>query len=183
MVASSLCWIPVVCAIALSAWPLNLSPERPLLVDELDGSYRGVRLGSSPRRVRAILGDPPSRGGGAPLGENFYETGGPTASAPPPRTGPITGYRYRGLLLELTSQGLYAMTATDGNAETRRGVGVGDSLATIRRAYPNLECGTANEGTEYVTFPYCGGRLGPRRYVWFGEDPIRSISLAVTPLG
>ena len=49
--------------------------------------------------------------------------------------------------------------------------------------YPDLHCGTANEGTEYITFPYCGGRIAPQRYVWFGEDPIRSISLSVTPLG
>jgi len=178
-----LCWVPVVWALAITAWPLNLSPEPPRLVDELGGSYRGAHLGDSPRRIRALLGDPSSRGGGAPLGEDLYEIGGPTSSQPPPRTGPITAYRYRGLLLELTSQGLYAFTITDGDAETRHGVGVGDSLATVRRAYPDLHCGTANEGTEYITFPYCGDRIAPQRYVWFGEDPIRSISLSVTPLG
>ncbi len=179
----SLCWIPVLSAAVVAVRPIDVSPEKPRVVDETRGSYRGVRLGDRPRRVRATLGEPPARGGGAPLGEDFYEIGGPTSSQPPPRIGPITAYRYRGLLLEMTSQGVYAFTITDGDAETGRGVGIGDSLGTVRRAYPGLECGTANEGSEYVTFPYCGGRLTPGRYVWFGQDPIRSITVAVTPLG
>lgn len=40
-----------------------------------------------------------------------------------------------------------------------------------------------NEGTEYRPYPYCLVRLGPDRYVWFGQDPIRSITVSSTPLG
>lgn len=66
-------------------------------------------------------------------------------------------------------------------AQTRRDVGVGDGLAGARRAYPQLQCGTALEGSEYATYPVCTARLGPRRYIWFGEDPIDTIAMDVGP--
>ena len=39
-----------------------------------------------------------------------------------------------------------------------------------------------NEDTEYVRFPYCTGRVADDRYIWFGQDPIRSITVTVCPM-
>ena len=60
---------------------------------------------------------------------------------------------------------------------TARGVGIGDTLAYARRRYPQLRCDVVNQGTEYVAFPACRARIAPRRYLGFGQNPIRSISL------
>jgi hypothetical protein len=70
---------------------------------------------------------------------------------------------------------------TDPQAETE-GVGVGDNLGLAEDRFPSLDCGVAR-ADEYRTFPYCGGRVGPRRWIWFGQDPIRSIVLTSSELG
>jgi hypothetical protein len=65
---------------------------------------------------------------------------------------------------------------------TRKGVGVGSTLADVRRAYPRLRCDTANEGTEYATTDFCAGRIARRRYIWFGNDPVSSITVSEAAL-
>jgi hypothetical protein len=46
-----------------------------------------------------------------------------------------------------------------------------------------LRCGTAYEGSEYEEYPACTGRIAARRHIWFGGDPIRNVTVAITPLG
>lgn len=118
-----------------------------------------------------------------PLGEDFYDAGGPTTVSPPPRTGPIKAYSYRSVAFQAASERVFALVVTDLRARTRRGAGVGDSLARIRAVYPNVRCFSANEGSEYPRYPACEGRVGRRIWAWFGRDPVRSISLASRPLG
>ena len=60
---------------------------------------------------------------------------------------------------------------------------IGDSLDEVRERYPGLRCGIRNEGTEYVEYPYCTGKLGPGRYIWFGENPVKSITMATQVMG
>ena len=68
------------------------------------------------------------------------------------------------------------------DAVTRAGVGVGDDLDDVRAAYPAAECDTANEGGEYTQFDYCTLRVAPGRYLWFGYDPVRSVTMSSEPM-
>ena len=61
-------------------------------------------------------------------------------------------------------------------------VTIGDQLEPAEAAY-RLRCGTANEGSEYEHFPACTGKIARNRYVWFGGEPIRNVTLATTPPG
>jgi hypothetical protein len=63
-----------------------------------------------------------------------------------------------------------------------RGVGVGSGLDEIRDAYPDAECGIANEDTEYTQFAYCTTNPAPDRYRYFAYDPVRSVTMSREPL-
>ncbi len=70
------------------------------------------------------------------------------------------------------------------DARTRAGVGVGDELARVREAYEGVECGEAIAGEplfgdDYPTYSWCRTRVRRIR-VFFGEDPIESITMTVT---
>jgi hypothetical protein len=145
-------------------------------------SFRGVSLDDTRSDVAAALGPvPESRGSSiAPVGEDFDEIGGPPFVATPGST--HQSLRYRDTTVLVSDNRVYGILTTDEEAETTEGVGVGDNLDVAEDAYPGLDCGVARAG-EYRTFPYCSGRLGPGRWVWFGQDPIRSIVLTSTELG
>ena len=117
-----------------------------------------------------MLGRPVVDGLAEPLGDGGATT--PTAGYTDWRP-----WRYRGLALFVGKKSVRGLTTTDKAAETRRGVRVGDSLATARRAYGDrLACGTdrAGEGPE---FQECSGKLTKRHWAWFGGDPIESIAV------
>lgn len=145
--------------------------------------YRDVTLGSARAQVVDALGSPPpgSRGSSiAPLGEDFDHIGGPPFIATPGLSHETLRYPDTSVLV---SDGrVYGLVITDPEAETAEGVGVGDNLGLAEDHYAGLECGIARAG-EYRTFPYCVGRLGSGRSIWFGQDPIRSIVLASSELG
>jgi hypothetical protein len=159
--------------------PLDESGE--VLIADDPGSFRAVRLGAPRVRVIAELGSSTgSRGSSiAPIGEDFDHIGGPPFIATPGSRHETLRYRDTSVLL--ADDRVYGFVITDEDAETTAGVGVGDSLEVARDAYPSLDCGIARAG-EYRTFPYCGGSLGLGRWIWFGQDPIRSIVLASTEL-
>ena len=119
-----------------------------------------------------------------PLGDDFYDVGGPNVVGEPPRS--ACNYprvmRYRGVVFGTCAGRVYHFMVTARGARTRRGVGIGDRLAKAKKAYPRLECGTQNEDGEYPTYPYCAGKVAPDRFAWFGEDPVRSIFLSSLPL-
>ena len=60
---------------------------------------------------------------------------------------------------------------------------IGDPLSAVKKAYPELHCGEANENTEYQPYPACAGEVAPDRYIWFGGDPVSNITLGDQPLG
>jgi hypothetical protein len=76
----------------------------------------------------------------------------------------------------------WLVTVAPEDAMTSEGVGVGSELDDVRAAYPGAECGTENEGTEYTQFKYCTLRVAPERYLWFGYDPVRSMTMSRRPL-
>jgi hypothetical protein len=169
--------IPLVWAGYRQLRPLDEPGTRPITT-----SFRGVSLEDTRGQATAALGAAPASSGSsiAPLGEDFAEIGGPPFVATPGST--IQSFRYRGTTVLVSDDRVYGILTTDDEAETAEGVGVGDNLEIAEDAYPNLECGVAS-ATEYRTFPYCGGRLAPGRWIWFGQDPIRSIVVATTEVG
>ncbi len=72
------------------------------------------------------------------------------------------------------------IVAEDG-AQTKRGVGIGDDLALVRGRYEHATCRDIH--TEGGSYPFCAVRVGARRYLWFGQHPIASVTLSRLPLG
>ena len=62
-------------------------------------------------------------------------------------------------------------------------MGIGDTLAYARQRYPSLHCDVVGPRTEYITPPFasCRTRLAPKRYLGFGHNPIRSITVMTVP--
>ena len=165
---------------------------RPLPLDERAGTFRGIGFGDSPADIRRVFGRPTPYSqteGSMPLGDDFYDVGGPTTSEFPPearKPGRSTEpgvMRYRGVTFSTYSGEVYELFVTAEGARTREGVRIGDDLDEAESAYPQLDCDTAYENSEYPEYPYCTGRVARARYVWFGEDPIRSIVISKYPFG
>ena len=78
--------------------------------------------------------------------------------------------------------GAYVIKIAIPGARTLAGVGLGDPLDAAEAAYPNIRCDVQNRDGEYVPYPYGTTKLGDGPHIWFGQDPIRSITLLATPL-
>ncbi len=164
-----------------------------VLIDENRGTYRGVGIGASPEDVREALGNIPFAEPNEPLSpeaaESFHEIGGPTVLAPPCRPTRRPGGRSRLQLLRypdvsfaFCDRRVFALVVIDRRARTRAGLRIGDGLEDARVLYPALRCGEAPSG-DIRRYPFCVGRLRPRRSLWFGQDPIASITVSTTPFG
>ena len=160
--------------------------SHPGRIDERAGTYRGVGLGDPVPAITQVFG--PQRPASDyeamapfryPEGGNYgpgvlqfgdYEPFGPTL-------------RYYDVVFTFKGgQGLGAFEVVEPGASTGSGVRIGDPLERARAMYPTLLCGTVNKDTEYEEYAACSGKLGPRRYIWFGGDPIKSITMSTNPL-
>jgi hypothetical protein len=153
-------------------------PEAKRIVDERSGSYRGLSLGDSEADVRDALGPAPSwteNDSIAPLDEDWDEIGAPNTIPSPGKPGTM---RYPHLSVLLDDGRVTAIVIAEPEAESLGGVGVDDDLGDARRAYPDLICDEAAAGDAGATFPYCAGRVGAKRWLRFGEDPVESITIA-----
>jgi len=147
-------------------------------VDERSGSYRGVTLGETEAEVRDALGPAPSwteDDSIAPLDEDWLDIGAPNQI---PSTGRPGALRYPHVSVLLDDGRVTAIVIAETEAESLGGVGVEDDLDEARRAYPGLKCDEAAAGDAGATFPYCSGRVGAKRWLRFGEDPVKSITIA-----
>ena len=193
-------WLAIAGALWLLTWggcgagPRDQRTSSPteFRLNETAATFRGVGFGASRARVVEKFGRPErysKKYGVSPVGELYVDLGLPWVVAPPPDRGSyedaLAGVlRYRGVSFQSTSRsGVYAFFVSARGTVTNRGVRIGDPLRRAQELYPELRCEVRNEGTEYVKYPYCAGRLGPGRHIWFGEDPIRSISMATRPMG
>ena len=144
------------------------------LVDDERGAYRGVRIGDGVDEVANALGEPERSPGFAPAGESPADAG-----VPQTLPGPGTVLKYEDVSLLAGQQGVYALMVTERGARTKRGVAIGDSMADARRAY-ELKCIDVAGGEsllgEQEFSPSCRASVGRLR-IWFGRDPIRSITL------
>jgi hypothetical protein len=161
-------------------------------LDERAGEYRGVGLRDPQRNVIRVFGRPAKEknpSGPLVVGNEIEAFGLPWIVAPPPRPRGTTrqlrrgAYRYRYVSFSTSPIfGVYKFTVVAPNTVTNRGLRIGDPLADVRRRYPGLNCGIRNKESEYPEYPYCAGKLGRGRYIWFGQDPVRSMSMAVRRL-
>ena len=152
------------------------SESATVSIDEQTGAYRGVRFGTSERGVIRTLGEPDRSPGFAPAGQNPSQIGVP-ASIP----GPGGLLKYEGVgFLATPDGGVYALIVTRAGATTMRGVSIGDSLDVARKKY-RLDCQKVAGGESLLggheNYPSCHARVGRGTDIWFGRDPIRSITL------
>jgi hypothetical protein len=158
------------------------SDPEPATVDEQAGTYRGVGIGSTRSEAERGLGRLKSGPNDplAPIGADPVEIGIPPA--PQDAGTGIAIWRFEHAVMAAGRGRAWLVSVAVRDAVTREGVGVGSTLDDVRAAYPAAECGTANEGTEYTPFDYCTLRVAPRRYLWFGSDPVRSVTMSTEPL-
>jgi hypothetical protein len=165
------------------------SAEHPRALAKIDdrGLYRGVGIGDTQMRVMRRLGRVSPGYELAPSGEHWYQFGGPPSIAAPRRCPrrfrrPFLRY-HRVVYMFSCDRRIYAVLVTQPGARTSRGVRIGDSLRAARKIYRGLKCGEGVFGELPSTrYPYCAGKIGRRRFISFGPDPIRSITIASTPL-
>jgi hypothetical protein len=153
----------------------------PVLVDEAAGTYRGVAIGDGPDQIQAALGPQEvadENEPGDPLGwEGRNEYGpSPLRLSRYGTPGSESWYRYRDVVLFLRNNKVGAFLVVDDNAQSARGVAVGMPLDRAEAAYPEGRCGTVNE-----EFPACTAMVSDKTWVWFGGDPIRSITVLNIP--
>jgi hypothetical protein len=184
--------------LAISLVALDLRDEHKEAVasiDELRATYHGVGIGDDARAVRRVFGQRPFAGMDEPLTPtkaDFVDVGGPTVVSPPckPTTrraggrSRLTLLRYDDASFLFCDGTVFALMVTASDARTTSGLGVGDELEKARRLYADLKCGEAPSG-DIGHYPYCAGviastRSGPRLHVWFGEDPLASITVSTT---
>jgi hypothetical protein len=164
----------VVLAAVLTACGGSDSPQSTL--DLSAGTYGGVGLGSALADIRARFGSGESapNGPASPLGREFSEIGG-AVSIPLPQGGRVEQrdiLRYENAAFLIADEQAYAIVVTSGGE-------IGHRLADVSRRH-GLRCGETSGG-EYREYPYCVGRIAGH-FVWYGGDPIRSITLSETSL-
>ena len=155
-----------------------------MLVDERQGVLHGVRFGDTENEVGARLGEETDdRDGVFPEGANYT---GPPVIRPPKtdlgsRNPPGELHYDDTAYLVSPTVGVFLMITLEHGARTRGGIGVGDDLELVRERYDRTECGEAVAGEPFFggeapTYPWCSAVVGDT-YVFFGEDPIASITL------
>jgi hypothetical protein len=152
--------------------------ERVAVIDEEAGTYRGVRLGDSAADVEQTLGPGvPATVMTAvvPLDVESWEHQGPVAVyGPPPKSdSELLALRYPEVAVGVARDRVISIDTLEAGATSARGVAIGDPLEKAKAAYPELECKSLDD----ASWRACHGRLGDR-YIWFGGDPIRDITIA-----
>jgi hypothetical protein len=161
-------------------------PSARFKVDDQAGSLAGVRLESPIAAVLRAFGPLPGRNPVAePSGSEHDAIGGPNGYAYPAHCRGYVSINNSDAAFAFCSGRLFVFVTTSDLAETMRGIRIGDSLQAAKRTYPELQCGASTgDSTDppVPQYPYCSGRVGPGRYLWFGQDPIRSIAMGSVAL-
>jgi hypothetical protein len=147
-------------------------------IDERTGAYGGVRFGMSEQGVIRVLGQPERDPGIAPAGQNPSQAGVPQEIPARPGFGLL---KYKDVVfMTRLGGGVYVLMVTKAGATTKRGVSIGDSMDDARRRY-RLKCSSVAGGESLFGgqkfYPSCGARLRHGVRIWFGRDPIRSVTL------
>jgi hypothetical protein len=149
-------------------------------IDERRGTVNGVGIGDRvavmERRFGAKQAADPYREPAGPLSVEVGEYEGPShfGLGPP-------FYRYERVSF-FAEGGRIVGFMVVAEAQTASAIATGDDLDRVREVYPHARCGEAPRG-EYGHYPACVVRLGPRRVVWFGGDPVSTIMVGMRELG
>jgi hypothetical protein len=149
----------------------------------------GVEFGDSGLDVLRKVGAPTDEA------DSFFPSHvrwtGPSSILMPPsderdRTPPaMLHYRNYAYAISPTT-GVFAMATFAPDARTDAGVGIGDSLVRVDEVYERVECGEAMRGESptgnHDMYQWCRTQVGDVR-LFFGGDPIESITVANTELG
>jgi hypothetical protein len=172
----------VALAIAGSGDAAGRGDETRAKVDVVAGTYGGVGIGATPSQIERDFGSPlATSGAAAPVAAARFR--GPTFIPAPRSLGgsraPV--FRYFDTAFLTDGEDVYVVIVEAQGAETERGVAVGDALADARGSY-DLICAPVVGSSDDDVYRACFGKVAPRRYVWFGGDPIEDISVARVPL-
>ncbi len=151
------------------------------LIDERVGAYGGVGVGDSSVEVRRVFGEPSEDAQGfSPAGESPAEVG-----VPQQLPGPGALLKYDDVAFLVGQKGVYAFIVSEDGARTRRGVAIGSDLEHARNAY-RLDCIDVAGGESLFGgqefYPSCRATLEDSLRMWFGRDPVRSITILSMPL-
>lgn len=188
--------VGVVRAISLAALDgRDEDGEAVASIDDVRGTFHGVGVGDDAASVRRVFGQRPFAALDEPLtptSADFVDGGGPTIVSPPCKpTIRRPGGRSRQRWLRYDDASflfcdgtVFALMVTAEDARTTHGLGVGDKLQKAQSLYAGLTCAEAPSG-DIGHYPYCAGaiasqRSGARLHVWFGEDPVASITISTT---
>ncbi|MDX6653038.1 MAG: hypothetical protein QOJ38_1819 [Solirubrobacterales bacterium] len=176
----------VLFVVILIAWPQadggakrsdrHLFPVHPARgpINEIDGSYAGVRLREPIAQARRRFRDrlPVAE---SPVIDQESFPGRLPADTPKDDVYPDAEMTQRhGRVASILVYGA--------GARTSRGIAVGDSLDLVRQRYPRASCESAGtHGGEFFHSADCEVQVAPYRYVYFGDDPIRLIVLTYGP--
>jgi hypothetical protein len=189
--------VAVLLAVRLAA--VTRDDENPTVVRSIDlvrGTYHGVGIGDDAAAVRRVFGRRAfarlDREPYVPTNAEFGEVGGPTVlnhPCKPPaaarRRSRLAVLRYEDASFLFCDGRAFALMVIAKEASTWRGLRIGDELEKARDLYAGLTCGDAPSG-DFGQYPYCAGEIDslgkdPPLHVWFGEDPIASITISTTP--
>jgi hypothetical protein len=159
-------------------------------IETRSGTYRGVGLGDDVTAMQRTFGPRRPAAEGERIVPRSLEEGeshyGPIVIRLPPLdtvSPPYRAYRYEHVVFLARGRRIGAVKVDADGARLDGGaVRIGGELETAKERY-GLRCGTAHEDSEYEEFPACTGKIAERRYIWFGGDPIRNVTIAVFPLG
>jgi hypothetical protein len=159
-------------------------------IETRSGTYRGVGLGDDVAPMQRTFGPRrPAAEGERIVARSLEEENDyspiviqltPADSASPAQE---RAYRYEHVVFLVRRGRIGAVIVNADGARLDGGaVRIGGELETAKERY-GLRCGTAHEDSEYEEFPACTGKISARRFIWFGGDPIRNVTIAVVPLG
>jgi len=149
---------------------VDVTPRHPEVVDLRVGSFRGVHIGETTTRVARTLGQP-DRWGDFPAPTHASDD-----AIPPSGPGEAISLDYADLAVDTKNGRVVWIVTTSPRAQTDRGVGVGDSLAIARRAYPHLTCAAHDSGSDEPWGPpFCYAHMHAGVNLELIGDPILTV--------
>jgi hypothetical protein len=148
------------------------------------GEFRGVKLGDSEQRLRAVLGAPKRKLRGEAASRAMPAVSVPYAIPDRDQTSRIStdiDWVYPGVTIRTAFGRVYAFYVTGRGIGVRGGARIGDDLDVAHESHPKLDC--EPDEFETGTIEKCDGRIAAGRYVWYGGDPIDVLILEDKPIG
>lgn len=169
-----------------SSGEVGVPSATPHRIDERRGTFDGIALGTPESRIVRRFGPDQGEPNGptSPLGTDEFGGGSPRSelSRTPTPNDRKASLRYDGMSFSTFNRRVYVMVSALQRTKTLRGVGVGDGLSEVRRAYPELVCGTATDDFGRDTFEYCTAEVHPGRFLYFGSDPVETVAIGTVAL-